>query len=61
MTTALFYVASETDYWSWGRGFDSRHFHNLKCGLGLEQGPPSLDWEVADLIKKVDINRIVGE
>ena len=39
---------------------------NFKCGLGLERGPPSLvrtigwllDCEVADLIKKVDINRL---
>ena len=30
------------DYWSWGRGLDSRHFLNFKCGLGLERGPPSL-------------------
>ena len=22
--------------------FDSRYFHNFKCGLGLEQSPPSL-------------------
>ena len=30
---------------------------------GLERGPPSLellDWEVADLIKEVDTNRIDG-
>ena len=25
-----------------GRGFDSRYFHNFKCGLGMERGPPSL-------------------
>ena len=35
-------VVSMSDYWSWGRGFDPRHFHNFKCGLGLERGPPSL-------------------
>ena len=23
---------SVSDYWPWGRGFDSRHFHNFKCG-----------------------------
>jgi hypothetical protein len=23
------------DYWSWGRDFDFRHFHNFKCGLRL--------------------------
>ena len=41
---------------------------NFKCGLGLERGPLSLvgtirqllDGEVADLIKKVDINRLDG-
>ena len=41
---------------------------NFKCGLDLERGPPSLvrtigqllDWEVADLIKKVDIIRLDG-
>ena len=41
---------------------------NLKCGLGLERGPPSpvrtigqlFDGEVADLIKKVDIIRLDG-
>ena len=42
--------------WSWDRGFDSRHFHNFKCGLGLEQDA----WEVADLINKVDIIRLDG-
>ena len=31
-----------SDYWSRGRGLDSRYFHNFKCGLGLERGPPSL-------------------
>ena len=59
-------VVSMSDYWSWGRGFDPRHFHNFKCGLGLERGPPSLvrtigqllDWEIADLIKNVDIIRL---
>ena len=25
-----------------GRWFDSRNFHDLKCELGLERGPPSL-------------------
>ena len=41
---------------------------NFKCGLGLERGPSNLvrtigyllDWEVADLINKVDINRLDG-
>ena len=41
---------------------------NFKCGLGLERAPPRLlrtigsllDWVVADLIKKVDIIRLVG-
>ena len=41
---------------------------NFKCGLGLERGQPSLvrtigqllDWEGADLIKKVDIIRLDG-
>ena len=35
---------------------------NFKRGLGLERGPPSqlLDWEVADLIKKLDIIRLDG-
>ena len=32
---------SVSDFWSWGRGFDSRYFHNFKCGLGLERSPPS--------------------
>ena len=38
---------------------------NFKCDLGLERGPPSLvrtikllDWEIANLIKKVDFNRL---
>ena len=52
---------------SWGCGFDSQHFNNLKCELGLERDPPSLmrtigfilDWEVLDLIKKVNINRLI--
>ena len=35
-------VVSMSDYWSWGRGFDPRHFHNFKCGLGLERSPSSL-------------------
>ena len=34
-------VVSMSDYRSWGHGFDSWHFHNFKCGLGLEQGSPS--------------------
>ena len=41
---------------------------NFKYGLGLERGPPNLvttiqqllDEEVADLIKKVGINRLDG-
>ena len=41
---------------------------NFKCGLGLERGSPSLvrtigyllDWEVADLIRKVGIIRLDG-
>ena len=41
---------------------------NFKCGLGLERASPSLvrtigqllDWEVPDLIKKVDIIRLDG-
>ena len=33
---------SVPDYKPRGRGLDFRHFHNLKCGLGLERGPPSL-------------------
>ena len=44
------------------------HFHNFKSGLGLERDPPSFvmtvgqlfDWEVGDLIKKVDINKLDG-
>ena len=24
-----------------GRGLDSRHFQEFKCGLGLERGPPN--------------------
>ena len=51
-----------------GRGFDSRHLHNFKCGLDLERGPSSLvrtnglllDSEIEDLNKKVDINRLGG-
>ena len=35
-------IVSESVYWSWGRGFDSRYFQNFKCGLGLKWGPPSL-------------------
>ena len=50
------------------RGFDSRLFNNLKCGLGLKRDPPNLvrtigwllDCEVADLIKKGDVNRLDG-
>ena len=54
-------VVSMSDYWSWGRGFDRRHFHNFKCGLGLERGPPSLVRTIGSyLIKKVDINRLDG-
>ena len=60
--------ASVSEYWSWGRGFDPRHFHNFKCVLVLGRRRPSLvrtigellDWELADLIKKVDINRLDG-
>ena len=45
---------SVSDYYPWGRRFYPRHFHNFKCGLGLERDPPSLvrtigyllDWEV---------------
>ena len=37
---------SLSDYWSWGRGFDSRHFHNFKCGLGQERGTPSFVWKI---------------
>ena len=41
---------------------------NFKCGLHLERGPPNLvrtigyllDWEIDDLIKKFDINRLDG-
>ena len=33
---------SESNSWSWGRGFDSCYFHNFKCGSGLERGPFSL-------------------
>ena len=51
---------SASNYWSWSRRFDCRYFHNFKCGLGLERGPPSivkiieylLDWEVADPTNK---------
>ena len=32
---------SLSDYWPSGREFDSRHFHNFKCRLGLERGQPS--------------------
>ena len=35
-------VASMSDYWSWGRGFDPGTSTNFKCGLGLGRGPPSL-------------------
>ena len=56
---------SVSDYWPWDRKFDSRRFHNFKCELSLERDPPSLiktigqllDWEEADLIKKVGIIR----
>ena len=51
------------DYWSWDRGCDSRHFHNVKIctssGTGSTQhreGNPLLYSKGADLIKKVDIN-----
>ena len=61
-------VVSMSDYWSYGRGFNPGTSTNFKCGLGMERGPPSLvrtigelpDWEVAALIKKVDINRLDG-
>ena len=33
---------SVSDYWPRRHWFDSRHFHNFKCGLDLERGPPSL-------------------
>ena len=54
---------SVSDYQPWGRGFDSRHFHNVKCGLGLDRGPPILvriDWKPVDSIKEVDIDRLNG-
>ena len=35
--------------------------NNNNNGLGLERGPPSLDGEVANLIKKVYIIRLDGE
>ena len=49
-----------SDYWSWGRWYAFRHFHNFKCVLGLERCLLSLvrtnglllDGEVANLIKK---------
>ena len=28
-------------YWPWGSGLNSRHYHNFKCGLGLERGHPA--------------------
>ena len=48
--------------------FDSWHFYSFKCGLGLEQGPPSLvrtigqllDGEVENLIKKIVIIGLDG-
>ena len=59
---------SVSDYDPLGRGFDPRHFQNFKCRFCLERGAPNLvrtiglllDWEVADLIKKVDIIRLDG-
>jgi hypothetical protein len=53
-------VVSVSDYGQWGRGYDSRYFHYFKNGLGLERGPPNLVRTLADLIKKVDINRLDG-
>ena len=61
-------VISMPDYLLRGHDFDSQQFHNFKHGLGLEKGPPSLVWttgqlldsEVADLIKKVDVNILDG-
>ena len=46
-----------------GLGFDSRNFHNFKCGLCLERSKPSvvrtigwlLDRKLPDQIKQVDI------
>ena len=46
----------------------SVHIYNFKSGLGLQGGPLNLvrkigllvDWEVADLNKKVDINELDG-
>ena len=54
---------SVSDFWPWGHGFDSQHFQNFNSELGPEQGPPNLmrkiryllDWEVADMIRKVDL------
>ena len=48
--------------------YNSIEYSDVESGLGLERGPPSvvrttgqlLDWEVADLIKKVGIIRIDG-
>ena len=59
---------SVSDYWPRGRRFNCRQLHNFKYGLSLERGPPSLmktigwlfDREVANLFKKVDINRFDG-
>ena len=34
-------VISVSVYWPRGRGFDSRHFHNFKCGLDLERVHPA--------------------
>ena len=55
---------SVSDYWPWSRGLYSRHVHNFKCGLGLSCLVRIigylLDWEVADLIKKVDLTRFDG-
>ena len=34
------HIVSVSDYWPWGHGFDSRHFHNFICELGLKQSPP---------------------
>ena len=47
------------DYWSWGHGFDSWHFHNFKYELGLKRGPPASRGQLGNyLIKKVNIIRL---
>ena len=61
-------LISMSDYRQWGREFDSRHFYNLKSELGMDRRVPSLvrtiwllfDWEVADLIKELNIIRLDG-